>query len=322
MPWHEARPAPLVLISGSEDFLSRRARSVLIENARQADPEVELTEREAGAYAAGEIFTLASPSLFGEAKLVIFNGVEACNDAFLKDALSYLEQVEEGTSMVFRHGGGQRGKKLLDALKKAGAPVIDAQPLKRDADRQEFAAAEFSRAGRRITREGLAALMDALGQDIAELAAGCQQLMADTAGTIDADVVSAYYGGRVEATGFRVAETAIAGRSGEALTLLRHALATGVDPVPLVAAMATKLRAMAKVTGLRGSAAQLAGSLGMAPWQVERARKDAGRWDQEALGEALIAVAEADAAVKGGSRDPVYALETMVLTVCRSARRR
>ena len=34
-----------------------------------------------------------------------------------------------------------------------------------------------------------------------------------------------YHGGKIEATGFRVADAAIAGNSGEALALLRHALA-------------------------------------------------------------------------------------------------
>ena len=60
-----------------------------------------------------------------------------------------------------------------------------------------------------------------------------------------------YYGGRVETSAFTVADTAIAGRYGEALIALRHALASGADPVPLVAAVASKLRTMARVAGNR-----------------------------------------------------------------------
>lgn len=51
-----------------------------------------------------------------------------------------------------------------------------------------------------------------------------------------------YHGGKVEATGFKVADAAVAGDAGEALRLLRHAIAVGVDPVPIVAVLAQRLR--------------------------------------------------------------------------------
>ena len=61
---------------------------------------------------------------------------------------------------------------------------------------------------------------------------------------------------------------------GDALVALRHALASGADPVPLVAAIASKLRTMARVAGIRESSASLAARLGMKDWQVDRARRD------------------------------------------------
>ena len=95
--------------------------------------------------------------------------------------------------------------------------------------------------------------------------------MNDTSGEVTEETVEKYYGGRVEATAFKVADAALAGRAGAALSMLRHALATGVDPVPLVAALAMKVRAVARVADLRGSSASLAKDLGMAPWQVDQA---------------------------------------------------
>jgi hypothetical protein len=65
--------------------------------------------------------------------------------------------------------------------------------------------------------------------------------MNDTSGEVTEETVEKYYGGRVEATAFKVADAALAGRAGAALSMLRHALATGVDPVPLVAALAMKV---------------------------------------------------------------------------------
>ena len=105
------------------------------------------------------------------------------------------------------------------------------------------------------------------------------------------------------------ADAAIAGRHGDALIALRHALDSGADPVPMVAAFAMKVRTMAKVAGARGAAA---GALGLAPWQVDRARRDLIGWTDEGLGTAIQALAAADAAVKGAERDPVFALERLI----------
>jgi DNA polymerase-3 subunit delta len=58
----------------------------------------------------------------------------------------------------------------------------------------------------------------------------------------------------------------------------------------------------------------------MAPWQVDRARRDLQLWDDQGLGRAIEALAEADAQVKGGGRDAVYSLERMVRTVASRGR--
>ena len=178
---------------------------------------------------------------------------------------------------------------------------------------------EFRAAGRRATPDAVRALIEAIGKDVRELASACQQLVADTTGTIDEDLVAKYHGGKVEATGFKVADAAVAGNAGEALRLLRHAIATGVDPVPIVAVLAQQLRQLVKVGAAgRGRSADVARDLGMAPWQVDKARRGLSGWGPEGLAEAIQAVANADFEVKGGGRDPVYAVERAVLTITRA----
>ena len=137
-------------------------------------------------------------------------------------------------------------------------------------------------------------------------------MIADSPGDITEAVVAKYYGGQVETNAFAVADAAIAGRYGEALIALRHALDSGADPVPMVAAFAMKVRTMAKVSGARGGGPQLASSLGLAPWQVDRARRDLAGWTDAGLAAAIEALAATDAAVKGAERDPVFALERLV----------
>jgi DNA polymerase III subunit delta len=314
LSWNEIRPAPVVLVSGTETVLAERASAMLRDFLRSEDPALEVSDLEADGYRRGELLTLASPSLFGEPRLIRVTGVERASDDFLIDALEYLEQTAEGTTLLLRHAGGQRGKKLLDAIRAgagAGVEIVCAE-LKRESEKQDFAAAEFRAAGRKIDGRALRALVAAFADDLAELSAACRQLIADAPGEITEAVVGRYYGGRVETNAFAVADAAIAGRHGEALVALRHALDSGADPVPMVAAFAMKVRTMAKVSGVRGGGPQVASSLGLAPWQVDRARRDLAGWTDEGLQRAIESLAATDAAVKGAERDPVFALERLI----------
>ncbi len=316
--WRDPQPAPIVLVSGPEEVCAERAIAAVRDYLRAEDASLEVSDVRADDYASGTLLAVSSPSLFGEPRLVRVSGGERASDAFLDEALSYLAQPQDGATVVLRHTGATvRGKKLLDAIRAGvgGGVEVPCPAIKRDSDRFDFAAGEFVAAGKKIAPIALRALVSAFADDLTELAAACQQLIADVPGDITEMHVERYYGGRVEASAFTVADTAIAGRYGDALIALRHALASGADPVPLVAAIASKLRTMARVAGTRESSAALAARFGMQDWQVDRARRDLSGWTQDTLGMAIQAAARADAEVKGGSRDPVFSLERLVTVI-------
>ncbi|WP_378145785.1 DNA polymerase III subunit delta [Cnuibacter sp. UC19_7] len=317
LSWSEVRPAPVVLVTGPEGFLADRAGRILRDLLRAEDPSLEVNDIDAASYAPGELLTLASPSLFQEPRLIRVSAAEKASDAFLVEALDYLASPADDTYVVIRHAGGVRGKKLLEGIRAASGTAIEivCAELKKDTERYEFAVAEFKAAGKRVTPGAVRALVSAFTDDLAELSSACAQLIADASDEITEATVERYYAGRVETNAFSVADAAIAGRYGEAMALLRHALASGADPVPIVAAFAMKIRTMAKVAGTRGGSGQLAGQLGLAPWQIDRARRDLSGWTSEGLGRVIQALAAADENVKGASRDPVYALETVVATI-------
>lgn len=320
--WRAPQPAPIVLVSGPEEVCAERATAGIREFLRAEDASLEVSDLRADDYTSGTLLALTSPSLFGEPRLVRVSGVEKCSDAFLTEALAYLDAPQDGATVVLRHTGSSvRGKKLLDAIRAGtGRGVEIACPaVKRDSDRFDFAAGEFQAAHKRIAPVALRALVGAFTDDLTELAAACQQLIADVPGDITEQVVERYYGGRVETSAFTVADTAIAGRYGDALVALRHALASGADPVPLVAAIASKLRTMARVAGSREPAGALAARLGMKDWQVDRARRDLSGWNEASLGTAIQAAARADAEVKGASRDAVFAVERLVTVIATRA---
>jgi DNA polymerase III subunit delta len=322
LSWGQVRPAPVVLVSGTETVLADRAIRLLRDQLKDADPSLEVSDIDAGDYAPGELVTLASPSLFGEPRLIRAGNVEKASDAFILETIDYLAAPADGAVLMLRHGGGVRGKKLLDAIRagRGGGVEIVCAELKRDSDKFDFARDEFRRAGKKITPPALRAVVSAFADDLAELASACQQLISDSAAEIDERVVDSYYGGRVEVNSFAVADAAIAGRYGEALVTLRHALASGADPVPMVAAFASKVRTMAKLKGSRGADGQLASTFGLSPWQVKRAREELQGWDERGLAIAIQALAAADAEVKGGGRDPVFALERLVRVVSAKGR--
>lgn len=317
--WDAVELAPVVLVQGAEGLLVERAVDRLLHQAKEANPDVEATELQAATYQLGDLRVASSPSLFAEASHITVRGAEATSDDFITDIIAYLDDPAPDAVVVVEHRGGQRGKRMLDAIRASGAPVAVCEPIKRDNDKLSFAAAEFKRHQRRTNAGAVRAIVEAVGSDLRELAAACGQLCSDTSGTITEQTVSQYYGGRVEATGFRVADAAIAGQQAEAVALVRHALATGLDPVPIVAVLALKLRTLAKVAAMRGRTLS-ARDLGMAPWQIDRARKDLQHWTPEGLAAAISAVADADAEVKGEGRDPLFAVERAVLRISAAAR--
>src|SRR3954452_4247874 len=118
LSWRSPQPAPIVLVSGPEEVCAERAIAGIRDYLRAEDPALEITDVRADDYAPGTLLGLASPSLFGEPRLVRVSGVERCSDAFLQEAVSYLEHPQDGATVLLRHTGASvRGKKLLDALR-------------------------------------------------------------------------------------------------------------------------------------------------------------------------------------------------------------
>ena len=311
MDWRKVEPHPVVFVSGPEEYFASRAIRSLREQLKTLDPALEIHEIDASDYQSGQLLNLTSPSLFAEPRLLVISGVERCSDELITDGLAYIESPTSDTTVILRHTGSSvRGKKLIDALRlQSSCAEVACLALKGDGEKLSFVQAEFAQAGRKVTQGGAKALLDAFSGDLAELAGACQQLLQDAADTISEEVVERYYGGRVETNAFKVIDAALAGQTGNALGLLRHALSTGADPVPLVAAISMKIRQLAKIYGNRNASAA---SIGMAPWQLDRAKKDLHGWSEDGLALVIQSLADADAAAKGAERDPVFTLEKLV----------
>jgi DNA polymerase-3 subunit delta len=305
----------ITLLQGGEALLADRGISEVIAKFKGAT----VTILDSSELELGGITDALAPSLFGDARIIVIKEIQDLAAELGEEIATYLEAPEESVELVLWHKGGVKGKALLEKIKKVKPTVVACDVIKKDGEKSDFIRAEFKRLGRTISTEAVQALLDALGSDLRELGGACSQLAADVIGgkMIDETDVLKFQNGRVETSGFDVADAALDGKRHVALIALRNALATGTDPVLITSALAGSLRTLAKVSGAsRGAKSfDLAGPLGLAPWQIDKARRQLSKWTPATLAGAVVAVAQADADIKGAAVDPIHSLERAIIAI-------
>jgi DNA polymerase-3 subunit delta len=309
--------APVTLIVGEEEFLVDRAVHDLVAVVRDTAVGGDVHDTQGSELGPGELALLTSPSLFGGGLVVVVRAAQNASKDVAAELARYVRNPAPDVVLVLTHAGGAKGKELLAATRGSGARVIECPKVTRFAERLDFIRSEFRRAGARADDGAARALLDAVGSDLRELAAACDQLATDAqdaGGGIDETVVARYYRGRAEATGFTVADRAVEGHLAQSLEQLRWALATGVSPVLICSALAQGVRLLGRVgSAPRGaSSVSLAAEVGAPPWKIDRVRQQLRGWHPDGIARALHAVAEADAQVKGEAVSAAYALERAI----------
>lgn len=313
--------ARITLAIGGEAFLVDRAIASVAARVRAADPSVQRFVIDA----ADEDAPLAlreacAPTLFGDGALVIVRSADQADDAAAAAIREVIADLPGNVFLVLAHPGGVKGKALVDAVKAAGADVVACANVK-GKQFGEFVSREFASHRRKVTAPAVAALLESVGSDLGLLSAAVSQLVTDLdADHIDVTDVRAYFEGVADVSGFAISDAVWDRRRLQALTLLRQSMlaneAGRIGPMA-VAALASGARGMARVGGLpaRMSEAAAAKEAGVPPWKVKDLRRQWAKWgrDQRRLAAAVVALAEADGAVKGGvlegsSLDPVQKL--------------
>jgi DNA polymerase-3 subunit delta len=310
-------PTPAVhLILGEEEFLAERTRLNIIAQIKQSSPEgdnIVVSSLKAGEVTEAELIDLLSPSLFGEDRIVVFNNAEDAGKEPIQHLLQAAMDPGPGIYLIILHKGGGRTKAMVDKFKKI-SHVHEVAKLKAN-ERPRWVTNEFRAHGVSVTPDVTTALLEGVGSDLRELASAVAQLVADTGGRVDTNAVRRYYQGVAEVSGFDIADLACSGNVQRAVASTRRALQLGISPVALATALEMKVASIARLYSTRGriNANALAGQLGMPPFAVEKAAKVARRWSGENVSNAVILMAELDAAVKGqGGGDPEFAIEDAV----------
>lgn len=307
--------APVHLIEGNEEFLAERARKRIVADIRRDSPEgdaVPVTTMRAGEITGSELLELLSPSLFGEDRVIVLTNTDEAGKEPAELLLQVAKDPAPGIFVIIMHSGGGRTKQLVPKFRKLADQVHEVPELK-DRERPGWVTQEFRSHGVQVTPDVVHALLEGVGSDLRELASAVSQLVSDTGGNVTAAKVREYYAGVAEVSGFDIADLAVTGQTSRAVASTRRALQLGISPVVLAAALSSKVGAIARLYTSRGSdSRRLAGTLGMHPFVVEKTTKVARRWNGEAVSDAVILVAELDAAVKGQGGDQDYEIEAAV----------
>lgn len=311
----------LHLVLGDEELLVERAVASVLRAARKraGTVDVPVDRLRAGEVSTSELAELLSPSLFAEERVVVLEAAaEAGKDAVALIVASAVD-LPPGTLLVVVHSGGGRAKAMADQLKKLGAEVHPCAKITKPGDRADFVRREFRTLKMKVDDATVTAILDAVGSDIRELAAVCSQLVADTDGQVDAAAVRQYHSGKADVKGFDIADKAVTGDVPGAAEALRWAMHSGEPHVVLADALAEAVHTIARVGPLSGDPYRLAGDLGMPPWRVQKAQKQARRWSKDRVAEAIRVVAALNADVKGAAADADFALERAVRKVAELA---
>jgi DNA polymerase-3 subunit delta len=123
---------PLTVVTGTEELLIERSVRAMVSSIGGLE-EVEVEQLEAAGLDAGQLTIATSPSLFGGPPVVVIRGIERLVQSDpdlevpLAEVLGYLSRPSLDACVVLVHGGGNGGKAVLAAAKKAGA-VTEATP--------------------------------------------------------------------------------------------------------------------------------------------------------------------------------------------------
>ncbi|QGF25224.1 DNA polymerase III subunit delta [Raineyella fluvialis] len=304
-------------------MLAARLVEQVVAVARAEDPSVEVVRTGAAGLEGGDFAQMTSGSLFAARSAVVIEDLAEASDSLAQALLAAAADPAPDIALVLVHRGGNKGKGVVDKLKKAKAAHFPVTALK-PRELVGFVEHEARTRGARLDPQVAQQLVDSVGTDLRSLVGAVDQLAQDSEdGLIREDLVRRFFQGRAEVKGFTIADAALAGQTTRALEELRWALASGTAPVLITSAMASGVRGLGRLSGVRGRGNdnEVAADIGVPPWKLRTMRQQLQRWDDLRLARAVRLVARADADVKGAADDAAYALDTMVLQVSRLAGR-
>jgi DNA polymerase III subunit delta len=314
----EAGRVPTVaLIVGSERFFVDRALSALRHAVvGETAGFNEDTFEGKGGSAARILDAVRTLPMLASQRFVLVRGVDALAAAELDKLADYIEKPFDTCCLVLVAEALDGRTKLAKRAAKLGC-TIEAAPIKPQ-DLREFLHDEAKRRKARIEPQAVAALIDAVGNDLPALDDALERLglyMGDQ-GAIDVAAVEACVArvrvesiwALVDAVGLRDRRTAL--RAAASL------LADREPPLRILAMLARQLRMVGRMQAALAAgvppqeATRLAGA---PPFKARDLSTAARRFEPKLLARAFAVLADTDVALKGSKRPAEVVLEGAIL---------
>jgi DNA polymerase-3 subunit delta len=319
------RLRPVYLLAGPDAFQQRAVldalRAACAPQGKRDAVEVALSAD--GATPADVVAAARTPSLLGRRLVVVSDvpwfaaprGGDAAADADEEapagrrrrggsdptaPLAAYLEAPAPDAVVVFRSPLPPDGRRrLVRRLGEVGA-VLAALPPPPEA-LPAWCSQRAAVHGLRLTPSAAAALcarvppsLDLLDQELAKLAAFVG------GGVAGPDDVARLVAPSREERVFALLDAAAEGRPRDAFAHLATLRAQGEEPLGLLALLARQVRLLAQALDAGGGAERLAAATALPPYVVRRLLSQARRWSAARLAAALIALWEAERAIKTG----------------------
>ncbi len=301
---------PCYLLEGTEEYIKRQAVARLCERLLPAGLEemnrVTLANPEADAL----ISAAETLPFMGEKRVVI---VEDCDlltaarkgdDSKLDALVEYLPHSSPTACVLFVVKGKADGrKKLYLELKKLDA-IVDFSPMT-DAECAMWAQKTLRAAGKLLDNPTAQQLVFTVGHDAALLRQEMDKLVAYAGDreAITGEDIDAVCVRSLECTVFQMVDAQVAGRSGEAFTLLQTMVRNGEDRIGILAMLLRQYRLlyhMRRLLDERVPQARQASLLGIPPFAVGRTQAQARRYPVERLKAAYDYLFELEYGLKSG----------------------
>lgn len=315
---------PVYLIYGSEELLLERAEKRLRDRlAAVADLDFNMETFDGSSAAVADVINAANTLPFmSDRRLVVVHHVDAMDAAALEQLAEYAKDPAPETCLVLVATKVAKNSKLYRAVSGTGVVFEYTAPK-----RSEYAAEVVKlvrERGKRIAPVAAERLVDVAGRDLRRLDAEIAKLVAfvGEAPEVTAADVERVASATGTASVFDLTDAVGSRDTALALRVVGGLLAAGETPLGMLAMLARHVRALIGANALasRGIApAAMAPDLGMAPWQAEKAARQAARWQPVELVAALRGLAAAEEEMKTSPTDAGLVLERWIISTAKAA---
>jgi DNA polymerase-3 subunit delta len=273
-----------------------------------------------GAVAARVIEAARTLPMLAERRFVLVRDVDKMATAEFESLGGYLDGACDTACLVLTAEKLDGRSRFAKRAKDLGY-WVEATPL-RASDLRAFVAGEAARRKLKLTPDALAALLDAVGNDLSGIDDALERLSlyVGQGETITGDAVDACVS-RVRVETIWALVDAVGARNRRAaLEASGSLLGDGEPPLRVLSMIARQLRILGRMReALRAGAAatDAAQRAGAPPFKARELADAARRFDDARLGRAFTLLAEVDVALKGSRRPPDTVLEGAILELTR-----